>query len=96
MKARVATFAQVPEGNSEGLEAFRRILASQEGLVAAYHVKDPQSGEGLSITLWDDDAFDSAQDRIRSQSGGAPPAGMSPPEKVAVYEVEWSVARDAG
>lgn len=93
MKARVATF-EVRSPDGAELEAFRAFLSDQPGLRGAFQMSDPQTGEALSVTVWDEDAFEAAQQNVRTYAETRPPVGMPQPVKVAVYEVDWSAGRD--
>lgn len=52
MKARVASWEPMPTDDRQWvLDAVRTV----PGVVAAYHLIDPQSGNGLSISILEDD-----------------------------------------
>jgi hypothetical protein len=55
MIARVATFDELPDGLDEGaVDLLRRTIKSTPGYVAGFHLRDPDSGKGLSVTVYED------------------------------------------
>jgi heme-degrading monooxygenase HmoA len=97
MHARVSHVAGLPENADRGIESFRNTtlpeLKSQDGNRGALLLIDRASGNGIAITLWEDEeAMQSSEDwanearrSASEQMGGAGEARVERYE-VAVFE----------
>jgi hypothetical protein len=55
MIARVATFTPLPDGlDDDAVETLRTIIRETPGYVAGFHLRDPKTNKGLSITIYED------------------------------------------
>lgn len=91
MVMRIATFAQKPDVDPAKYAQFQQWMGSQPGMVAGYHVVDPQSGKYLSITVWESrEAVLAMKDR--PFPGG--PLGLKP-ESVALCDVSSTFGPNA-
>jgi hypothetical protein len=83
MICRVATFENKPDIPEERLNAFRAWMMEQPGIHAHYHVYDPATDQGMSISFWDSmEALAALKDRV--PPGG--PMGLKP-KTVQVFPV---------
>lgn len=86
MICRVATFEKKPEISEERLNEFRAWMAQQPGLTAHYHVYDPATDQGMSISFWESmEAMAAMKDRV--PPGG--PMGLKP-TTVTTYPVVYA------
>ena len=97
MHARVSHIAGSTENADQGVESFRNStlseLKSQEGNRGAILLVDRESGKGMAITLWEDEAAlqsseewaKDARQRASEQMGAGEPGRVERYE-VAVFE----------
>jgi hypothetical protein len=53
MICRIATFDKKPDVPEDRMQEFRAWMKSQPGNKAHYHVYDPKTGKGMSISFWE-------------------------------------------
>lgn len=55
MMARVATFTPLPDAlGDDALELLRTTVKETPGYVAGFHLRDPSTNKGMSITIYED------------------------------------------
>jgi hypothetical protein len=81
MIARVARFNSLPDGLDDGaVELLRRTIKETPGYVAGFHLRDPQNGTALSVTVYDDmDAVGRVRDALAARPEDRK-VGMDPDE----------------
>jgi len=86
MIARIATFnIAPPDDRSWVLET----LKSVAGVHSAYHVRDPERGSLLSISVFDDEeGIQAAVDAISARAREIGHQGPAP-DDVWIYEIVW-------
>ena len=91
MVMRIATFNTKPNIDPIKYAEFQRWMGSQPGMIAGYHVDDPQSGKHLSISVWENrEAVMAMKDRA-FPSG---PLGIKP-DAVALMDVSSTFGPNA-
>jgi hypothetical protein len=83
MICRVATFDKKPDVPEERMNEFRGWMMEQPGIKAHYHLHDPATGKGMSISFWESaEAMAAMKDRV-------PPGGplRLKPTTVETYPV---------
>lgn len=91
MKARVATWEPMPTDDRQWvLDA----VTSIPGVVAAYHLIDPQSGGGLSIAIMEDDT-DGAAVKAAIEARAAEIGWNNHPRPAPTSETFYRVLRHA-
>jgi hypothetical protein len=83
MICRVATYEKRPDVPQDRLEALRAWMKSQPGMKAHYHVYDPETDSGMSISFWES-AEHLAAMKDRTPPGG--PMGLKP-SSVSIFPV---------
>lgn len=85
MVTRIAYFKTLPQRVlAPEHDGFRKWMAEQPGFIRAYHCRNPETGEGTSVSFWDSRDHLSA---LRSKTPPGGPIGITP-DRVEVYEVE--------
>jgi hypothetical protein len=71
MLARVATFDPLPDGlDDAAVDLLRETIKSTPGYVAGFHMRDPESGKALSITVYEDrEAAERAREALAQRPG---------------------------
>jgi hypothetical protein len=55
MIARVATFDELPNDLEEGaIDLLRQTIKGVPGYVAGFHLRDPDTGKAVSVTVYED------------------------------------------
>jgi hypothetical protein len=92
MNARVTIITGAPDRLDRGIADFRENVAPwvrEQGGRGAIMLVDPQTGNGMGITLWDDEeamrASEQRADELRR--GAAEDIGATQPPRVERYEV---------
>ncbi|MEC3953842.1 hypothetical protein VMT65_12460 [Nocardia sp. CDC153] len=92
MIARIAVWEPMPEDDRDWV---MEAVSAVDGFVAAYHLKDPDTGNGLSISLFTDDlAADTAGAAVaeRARAIGWYETPRPAPVSVTHYEVTRTAA----
>lgn len=86
MLARVARFDHLPDDlDDDAVDTLRHIVRSTPGYVAGFHMFDPLTRKGLSITIYEDsDALQRAGQALAARSSEST-VGFAPDE-VEFYE----------
>jgi hypothetical protein len=83
---RIATFNTKPNIDDARYAEFNAWMATQPGIRALYHVREPGTERYLSISIWESrEALLAMRDRV--PPGG--PIGIKP-DAMAIYDVEQS------
>ena len=83
MICRIATFDKKPEMPEERIQGFRAWMMSQPGIKAHYHVYDPKTDKGMSISFWE------SLEHLLAMKDRVPPGGAMglKPSSVEIFPV---------
>jgi heme-degrading monooxygenase HmoA len=92
MFARVSTYAGDPDELVRGFESARGDLQQIDGFSQAYFCIDRASGQGLTITLWNDEqALEASAEQARQLRARATEPSGATVDSVHHYEVALTV-----